>query len=78
MQVHSQQLYTEAHTHTHFIHHPPHRLQCPVELKTIDDGEHRLSRPQDIELILESLGNLLLPVSEDTDSKICSSSESED
>ena len=28
-----------------------HRLECPVELRAIGDGDHRLSRPQDIHLL---------------------------
>ena len=28
-----------------------HRLQCPVCLETVEDGDHRLSRPQDLKLI---------------------------
>ena len=39
----------------------PHRLQCPVSLRTVEDGNHRLARPQDIELILEALTELLNP-----------------
>ncbi len=37
------------------------RLQCPVSLKTVEDGDHRLSRPQDIELIACALTELLNP-----------------
>jgi predicted RNA-binding protein with PUA domain len=37
------------------------RLQCPVSLKTVQDGDHRLSRPQDIELIACALAELLNP-----------------
>lgn len=37
------------------------RLQCPVTLKTVQDGDHRLSRPQDIELISIALAELINP-----------------
>lgn len=38
-----------------------YRLQCPVSLKTVQDGDHRLSRPQDIELITSAVTELLTP-----------------
>lgn len=44
------------------------RLQCPVSLKTVQDGDHRLSRPQDIELIISALSELLSPPSAQDDS----------
>jgi len=37
------------------------RLQCPVSLKTVQDGDHRLSRPQDIELVANAVAELLSP-----------------
>jgi len=40
---------------------PSVRLQCPVSLRTIEDGDHRLSRPQDIAMIIEALTELLSP-----------------
>ena len=36
-----------------------YRLQCPVSLKTVPDGDHRLSRPEDIKLIENALEELL-------------------
>ena len=39
------------------------KLQCPVEMKMIAEGDHRLSRPEDIELILQALGELVSPPS---------------
>ncbi len=45
----------------YYVLSPSYRLQCPVTLKTVEDGEHRLSRPQDIELIIQALGALLNP-----------------
>ena len=47
---------TRTHTHTH-----THRLQCPVTLRTVEDGDHRLSRPQDIDILLQALNELLHP-----------------
>ena len=38
-----------------------YRLQCPVSLRTVEDGDHQLSRPQDLELILEAITELLNP-----------------
>jgi len=32
-----------------------------VSLKTVADGDHQLSRPQDIAMILEALSELLSP-----------------
>jgi pimeloyl-ACP methyl ester carboxylesterase len=40
------------------------RLECPVELRTVEDGDHRLSRPQDIHLLEQALTALLNPDSE--------------
>lgn len=54
------------------------RLQCPVELKTIHDGEHRLSRPEDIQLILEGLDKLLSPPQEKSEASGADSSEQDD
>ena len=49
--------YTHMHTHTHthtqhtHTHTHTHRLECPVEMRAVEDGDHRLSRPQDIHLL---------------------------
>ena len=50
-------------------------LQCSVELKIIEGGDHRLCRPEDIELLFEAI-NSLLHLSASTD--LTSSGEFED
>ena len=50
-----------------------------MSLKTVQDGDHSLSRPQDIELIVCALGELLNPPSlDDADNAADSTDQDQD
>ena len=63
---------THTYTHTHV-----HRLQCPVSLETVEDGDHRLSRPQDLKLIEDVVLKIFDPQKNEA-SRADSSSELDD
>lgn len=34
-------------------------MQCPVELKVVEGGDHLLNRPQELELLMKAIDSLL-------------------
>ena len=42
------------------------KLQCPVELKVIEDGTHQLYRPEDIDHMLQAIDILLDPSTDES------------
>ena len=60
------------------LHHTPlSRLQCPVSLETVEDGDHRLSRPQDLKLIEDVVLKIFDPTKNEV-ARADSSSELDD
>ena len=35
-------------------------MQCPIELKVIEGGDHMLNRPEELELLLRAIDSILL------------------
>ena len=62
----------------HYSHISEFRLQCPVSLKTVQDGDHRLSRPHDIELIISAVAELLIPPNDRGESTADSTDQDQD
>lgn len=56
---------------------PTYRLQCPVSLETVEDGDHRLSRPQDLKLVEDVVLKIFNPKKNEA-SRADSSSELDD
>ena len=34
-------------------------MQCPVELKVVEGGDHMLNRPEELELLVKAIDSLL-------------------